>query len=332
MIAKPTLAVPARGLGHKGRRVLYLWLMLWQSTVIGQQTLPVLDPPTDLQHLSLEDIMRIKVGSVTTASKKEEKTTEAPGTAIVIDQKDIKLRGYSTMVDVLRDLPGMDLSEFIFSELGTQVSVRGIPSNNKIVVLVNGMRVNPPGGEYFPLRSDFSVRHAEQIEVIYGPGSTLYGQDAISAVINVKTKNPPADGRTLVEGGMEGGLHGEHELWGSFGKVFDADRNIALSGFIQYHQSDLSNVDRDYPEWWGDFRKVAETKGRGTVPDRTDYGLNAFAKLEWGISPCRPGIGTPSAAVRKAMGRPFWAFCPKPVGGTGVGSPRPSTTGTSRTR
>lgn len=255
--------------------------------------------------------MRIKVGTVTTASKKEEKTTEAPGTAIVIDQKDIKLRGYSTLVDVLRDLPGMDLSEFIFSELGTQVSVRGIPSNNKIVVLVNGMRVNPPGGEYFPLRSDFSVRHAEQIEVIYGPGSTLYGQDAISAVINVKTRNPPADGRTVVEGGMEGGLHGEHELWGSFGKVFDAERNIALSGFVQYHQSDLSNVDRDYPEWWSDFRKVAQTKGSGTLPDRTDYGLNAFAKLDWGDFSLQTWYRDSERSSAEGYGPPILGFLPE---------------------
>ena len=72
--------------------------------------------------------------------------------------------------------------------LPVKVTVRGVVGNNKIIVLVNGMRVNPPGGDPLGIRSDFSVREAEQIEVIYGPGSTLYGQDAISAVINVKTK------------------------------------------------------------------------------------------------------------------------------------------------
>src|SRR5438105_10185267 len=153
--------------------------------------------------------MNVTVARVKTAWKKEETATSAPGTVIVIDKNDIRLRGYSTLKDVLRDLPGMDLSENFFSEIGTQVAVRGITGNNKIVVLVNGMRVNPPGGEYFPFRSDFSVREAEQIEVIYGSGSTLYGQDAISAVINIKTKTPPADGHTAMEGGAQGGLHNE---------------------------------------------------------------------------------------------------------------------------
>ncbi len=238
--------------------------------------------PVELKKMSLEDLMRIQVATVTTASKKEEKSTEAPGTVVVITAQDIKLRGYSSLKDVLRDLPGMDLVENTFTELGTQVAVRGITGNNKIVVLVNGMRVNPPGGEYFPFRNDFSVREAEQIEVIYGPGSTLYGQDAISAVINVKTKTPPADGHPTVELGADGGLHSEREAWGSFGKVFDTARNILFNGYVQYHDSDLSRIDRDYPNWWKPYRNTAEPKGRGTVPERGDFGLNAFARMEIG--------------------------------------------------
>ena len=238
--------------------------------------------PQQLKRLSLEELMELKVATVTTASKREEKTTAAPGTVIVIDKNDIRLRGYSTLKDVLNDLPGMDLAGNFFSEIGTQASVRGITGNNKIVVLVNGMRVNPPGGEYFPLRSDFSVRQAEQIEVIYGPGSTLYGQDAISAVINVKTKQPPASGKTEVEIGGDAGFHSEREAWGAFGKVFDAARNILFNGYVQYHDSDLTRLDREYPKYWDGFKNAAKPRGSGTVPERNDFGLNAFAKLEIG--------------------------------------------------
>ncbi len=242
----------------------------------------VASAPVELKRMSLEDLMRVQVTTVTTASKKEEKQTEAPGTVVVITARDIKLRGYSSLKDVLRDLPGMDVAENTFTELGTQVAVRGITGNNKIVVLVNGMRVNPPGGEYFPFRNDFSVRNAEQIEVIYGPGSTLYGQDAISAVINVKTKAAPADGNTASEVGAHGGLNAEREAWGSFGKVFDKARNILFNGYVQYHDSDLTRIDREYPDWWSAYKDVAKPKGRGTVPDRRDFGLNAFARIEIG--------------------------------------------------
>ena len=73
--------------------------------------------------------MQMQVATVTTASKRSEKATAAPGTVIVIDKNDIRLRGYSTLIDVLRDLPGMDLAGNFFSEIGTQVSVRGITGN-----------------------------------------------------------------------------------------------------------------------------------------------------------------------------------------------------------
>ena len=228
-----------------------------------------------LKALSLEQLMAVQVDTVTTASRKTEKVADAPATVIVIERNQILLRGYSTLKDVLRDLPGMETVEYYFSEIGTLVPVRGIVGNNKIVVLVNGMRVNPPGGEYVPFRSDFSVRDAERIEVIYGPGSTLYGQDAISAVINVITRKTAGG-----EAGADAGLNQEREAWGAFGGVLDRDGRVRLSGCVQYHDSDLTDLDKKYPEWWNTYRELAEPRGSGTVPDRQDFGVNVFARLE----------------------------------------------------
>ncbi len=236
--------------------------------------------PNDLLKLGLEDLMNIRVKNVTTASKMEEKATSAPGMAIVIDKNDIELRGYSTLKDVLRDLPGMETTEFFHGEFGTQVPVRGVVGNNKIVVLVNGMRVNPPGGEHFPLHTDFGVRNAEQIEVVYGPGSTLYGRDAASAVINIKTKQPVAG--THGDAGFGMGLHNEREAFGSFDSFLNTPVPIRLSGYVQYHDSDLTRLDREYPAWWKDYQAVALPKGRGIVPARQDFGLNGLIRLETG--------------------------------------------------
>ena len=232
----------------------------------------------ELKKLSIEQLMGLEVATVTTASKKEEKASEAPATVIVITATDIRLRGYSMLTDVLRDLPGMETTPFFFSEMGTQVPVRGIAGNNKIIVLVNGMRVNPPGGEAFPFRSDFSVRDAEQIEVIYGPGSTLYGQDAISCVINVKTKQP-TEGTGEVGGA--GGLNAEREAWGTFGQVLNKDHDIRLTGYAQYHDSDLTALNHAYPDWWAAQRAAAQAHGGvGLTPDREDFGLNIFTRLD----------------------------------------------------
>jgi len=234
-----------------------------------------------LKRLTLEDLMKLEVKEVTTASKMPEKETAAPGMVYVITKNDIRLRGYSNLKDVLRDLPGMETVENNFSEFGTLVPVRGIVGNNKIVVLVNGMRINPPGGENLPLRSDFSVRDAEQIEVIYGPGSTLYGRDAVSAVINVKTKQP---GENLnAEADISAGINNAREWSGSFGEVINKEKNISLMGYVQYHESDLTRLDKAYPDWWRDYKSVADAKGgAGSLLSRQDMGLNGFARYEAG--------------------------------------------------
>jgi len=239
------------------------------------------DAAPELKRLSLEDLMKLDVKEVTTASKRPEKMTEAPGMVYVIDKNDIRLRGYTQLKDVLKDLPGMETVENTFSEFGTLVAIRGIAGNNKVVLLINGMRVNPPGGEDLPIRSDIGIRNVEQIEVIYGPGSTLYGRDAVSAVINIKTREP---GEGLnAEADIAAGLHNTYDLYGSFGQVFNKDKNVSLTGYVQYHDADLTRLDKDYPDWWRDYQQAANAKGgAGATPTRQDFGLNGFARFEAG--------------------------------------------------
>ena len=239
----------------------------------------------ELKDLDLEDLMSIEVATVSTATKRVEKATSAPGMVFVVDKKDIRMRGYRNLKDVLRDLPGMDVTESFYSELGSRVAIRGLTGNHKAVVLVNGMRVNPPGGEFFPFRSDFSVRTAEQIEVIYGPGATLYGQDAISAVINVKTQDAETmlkDNDLAIIGGAEVGLWDERDAWLSFSKRFERE-DMSLTGYIQYHNSHLTEIDQDYPTWWNNYRLLAQARGgQGDPPYRQDFGLNAFTRFNVG--------------------------------------------------
>ena len=277
---------------------------------------------------------------VTSASRREEKAVAAPSTVIIIDKNEIRLRGYSQLTDVLRDLPGMETIGNYFSEFGTQVPVRGISGNNKIVVLINGMRVNPPGGENFPFRSDFSVRFAERVEVVYGSGSTLYGQDAISMVVNVVTRTPggSGDGKSNggenpaeqgmsaggfsnnVEMGVQGGTNFEREAWGWYGGVMDCCRDLKVTGYIQYHDSDLTSLDREYPTYWQPYKTIAQqmtnANGAGVVPIRGDYGLNLFGRVEgentslqiWHRESER---SSGEGSYFTAQGQPILAYLPK---------------------
>jgi outer membrane receptor protein involved in Fe transport len=228
--------------------------------------------------LSLEELLALPVWNVTTASKREESSGAAPAMVFVITKEDIYLRGYATLIDVLHDLPGMEIAEYVYAPIGTQVAVRGVVGNNKIIVLVNGMRVNPPGGDPLMIRSDFSVREAEQIEIIYGPGSTLYGQDAISAVINVKTKR--ATGEQWIDIGAGTGYPRRYETWlGLNRKVGEAE----INGYVQYADATLTNREKEFPKEWATYQTYYAAAPGGLEalhnPERWDRGLNAFLQL-----------------------------------------------------
>ncbi len=227
----------------------------------------------DLLSMPLSELMQIEV---ITASRTLQSTLEAPASVHVVTARQIEERGYQTLKDVLRDLPGMETIEYHFTEFGTLVPVRGIVGNNKLVVLVNGVRVNPPGGEMMMFRSGFSVRHAERIEVVYGPGSTLYGHDAISALINVITKAPEDGELGRVE--LLGGTDNHKGAFVSFGRKTDRFR---LSGYLHWIEKDLTDWSDEYSAWWeSSHLPHALRTGEGVTPTRWDEGLNAFARLE----------------------------------------------------
>ncbi len=233
----------------------------------------------DITALSLEQLLNPQI---TTASRAVERATEAPATMYVVSKNDIRANGYSTLEDVLKDLPGMETVERYYSEQGTLVPVRGVIGNNKIILLVNGMRVNPPGGEELMIRGDISVRPAEQIEIMYGPGSTLYGQDAISAVINIKTKKP-AD--VMAEAVAGYGLRNAKEGYASFAtNLREKSQNpLAFTGYVQYRDADLSDFSKEYPDWWAKYNTFLSGAMRGgdaATATRGERGLNAFARIE----------------------------------------------------
>lgn len=258
--------------------VLFALTAFPSSARANDQDATLVEDIAAYSKLSLEELLAMPPWNVTTASKREETSRAAPATVFVITKEDIYLRGYSTLIDVLHDLPGMEITDYVYAHVGTQVAVRGVLGNNKIIVLVNGMRVNPPGGDPMMIRSDFSVRAAEQIEIIYGPGSTLYGQDAISAVINVKTKR--TTGENWVDIGAGAGYPWRQETWlGLNRKVGDAE----INGYLQYSDATLTDRSKEFSDEWATYQSTYAKAPGGPEsmqnPKRWDRGLNAFLQL-----------------------------------------------------
>lgn len=128
--------------------------------------------------------------TVTSVSKFEETLDEAPASIYVLTSEDIENRGYLDLEQVLRDLPGFSLSKsggpgYVL------VYPRGYRStlNDKFLLLIDGIEQNDLNSDNAVINRQIALSNIKQIEVIYGPSSTMYGANAFSAVINIITKD-----------------------------------------------------------------------------------------------------------------------------------------------
>jgi len=145
----------------------------------------------NLLKLSLKDLMNV---DVVTASRKEQKFSEAPANVIVISAETIEQRGYQTLTEVFEDLPGFDFTtKQPAGEFPAQNIFRGLTDagQTKMLLMVDGIVQNDiSNGWMNNVSYDFPMEDIERIELISGPGSSLYGANAYAGLINVITKDP----------------------------------------------------------------------------------------------------------------------------------------------
>ena len=148
-------------------------------------------PPRDLTELPLEELMKIEVASVSTASKHLQKVTEAPASVSIVTADEIRKYGHRTLADVLRSVRGFHVTyDRNYSSLGVRGFGRPGDYNNRILLLVDGHRVNDAVYDGASLGTDFpvDVDLIDRVEIVRGPGSSLYGSNAFFAVVHVITK------------------------------------------------------------------------------------------------------------------------------------------------
>ena len=139
----------------------------------------------ELADLSLEQLTRITVMS---ASRREEAVIEAPSSIFVITQEDIRRSGATTVPEVLRLAPNLQVARADTNQYA--ITARG--SNNvlanKLLVLVDGRTVYTPlfSGVFWEAQ-DLLLNDIERVEVISGPAGTLWGANAVNGVINIIT-------------------------------------------------------------------------------------------------------------------------------------------------
>jgi vitamin B12 transporter len=147
---------------------------------------------------------------VVTATQYPVTADSVAATVSVIRGEDLRTRGVRFVADALREIPGAQVVQSGPYGSATSLFVRGGESDY-VKVLVDGVPVNQPGG-FFDF-SSLTTDNVERIEVLRGPGSVLYGSDAISGVVRIVTRQ--GESRTRVTATGEGGSFGSARVEGS---------------------------------------------------------------------------------------------------------------------
>ena len=153
--------------------------------------------PQNLAELSLEQLGDVEITSV---SKREQRLADAPASIYVITREAIQRAGVNTLPEALRLAPNLHVARINASQYA--ISARGFNSAtaNKLLVLIDGRSVYTPlySGVFWETQ-DVLLADVERIEVISGPGGTIWGANAVNGVINVITRAASASTGTLAQ-------------------------------------------------------------------------------------------------------------------------------------
>ncbi|SDH00656.1 iron complex outermembrane recepter protein [Vibrio xiamenensis] len=202
----------------------------------------------DLQHLmsmTLEELSMLET-EMKTASRFTQKLTDIPSSVYVITQERIKRSGARSISELLSLVPGINVSNF--SDTEQTVSIRGFHDGlyNKMLVLLDGRSLNSPvyGGVYWA-DVDYILDDIERIEVLRGPGGTMWGGNAVNGVVNIITKSADKTQSNLLA--MTVDKNGE--------VIANVRSGLKLSdgvyGRAFYKQRNEKNTTKgDYQNWW----------------------------------------------------------------------------------
>src|SRR6202021_1620382 len=210
--------------------------------LLGSTSLAAAQTRDPLKDLSIEELSNIEVTSV---SKREERLSDAPTSLFVITSEDIRRSGVTSLPEALRLAPNLQVARISANEYA--ISARGFNGTaaNKLLVLIDGRSVYSPlfSGVFWDVQ-DVMIEDIERIEVISGPGGTLWGVNAVNGVINIITRSAAATQGGLVPAGI-----GNREADGAFryGGPLGAEGRyrVYVLYFDQYHTMTEAGTTKD---------------------------------------------------------------------------------------
>jgi iron complex outermembrane receptor protein len=227
-------------------------LSAWPAAALAAPPAPE-RPAGDLTELSLAELANMKVTSV---SKSEEERSRTPAAVYVITAEDIRRSGATTLPEVLRLVPGVEVARIDTGHWSVGVRGFGDQFSKSVLVLIDGRSVYTPlfAGVFWAVQ-DTLTEDIDRIEVIRGPGGTIWGANAVNGVINVITKSA-----VETHGALASAAAGNVErIVGGFRYGAGNGRGLHYRGYVkgfdrapQYHADG-----RDFDGW-----RVVQAGGR----------------------------------------------------------------------
>ncbi len=220
---------------------------------------------SEFTDVPLEQLLDVNVTSIT---KMPMPLNKSPVTAYVISQDEISRKGYRFLTDILKNVPDIHVANLSATEKATtEIYIRGVFANDKITVLVDGIKIKAPTGEPTSFFSSMPLIDVKQVEISLGSASSIYGADAMLGTINLVTKNGADINGINIK--ATGGTQDTGEVQVAAGKKINEDINVSLTG--SFHHSAQENLKQNYPVIYGNQKQIDLTEQNNNVHFKANY-------------------------------------------------------------
>jgi iron complex outermembrane receptor protein len=214
-------------------------LKSWADTVPnGQKT-------ENRRRLSLEQLGDVEV---TTASKEPEQVWRTPAAVYAITQEDIRRSGVTSLPEALRLAPGVEVARVDSDHWSVGIRGFGVTLASKLLVLIDGRSVYTPlfAGIYWQVQAT-PLEDIERIEVIRGPGGTIWGANAVDGVINIITRSAKDTHGSIVS--LGGGNADEGTTTARYGSGSERGFNYRVYGMGFARRPEFQMEGRKFDAW-----------------------------------------------------------------------------------
>src|SRR5262249_1467230 len=200
---------------------------------------------SELKKMSLQDLMGVEV---TTVSRQESTVGQSPAAVFVITPGDIRRSGATTIPELFRMVPGMDVARIDNNKWS--IGARGFNDRfaNKLLVQIDGRTLYNPlfAGVYWDA-VNYPLDDIERIEIVRGPGASVWGANAVNGVINIITKSAKD-----TEGGQLTGAGGNELGFATARYGGKSGKDLYYRGFVEgFGQGNQFSAEQDPNDhWW----------------------------------------------------------------------------------